>query len=331
MRTGLLSHFQPLIIVASLLLCACRADVEPGNSLELASQGLYSAALSRDGQRTVIGAINQGGSLWDLSSNARKFDWNHTSGEFSNISAAAFSPTANFALSADAQTLVLWDANSGADLRYWATPDRVLDVDLGPGGNFALLGLENFTAVLFDVRRGGIKRVFTHANRVHSVALSDDATLALSGSADKTAKLWDVNTGKLLHSMQHEDDVRLTALAPRADLAFSVSKYDKAVIWKTIDGVAVGELPLRKFALQRGLTFTAATFSSDSSQLLTGTSDRVVQLWDTRSLQELQHWTIPKRKAWKPTSAAILALAFGAKPNEYHVVASNGFAHTLQR
>ncbi len=331
MPIGLTNRLKPIIVVASLLLCACRNDVAPGDSLELASQGAYSAALSSDGQRAMIGAINQGGSLWDLSSNARKFDWNHASGEFSVISAAAFSPAANFALSANTQTLVLWDATRGAGLRYWTTPDRVLDIDLGPEGNFALLGLENFTAVLFDVRRGGIKRVFTHADRVRSVAFSDDGTLALSGSADQTAKLWDVRSGKMLHSMQHADDVRLVALAPQNDLAFSVSKYDKAVIWSAVDGAAVGELPLRAFALQRGLTFTAAVFSNDSSQLLTGTSDRVVQLWDTRSLQEIQRWTIPKRKAWKPTSAAILALAFGAKPNEYYAVASNGYAHRLKR
>ena len=331
MRTGLLSHFRPLIFIASLLLCACRGDVAPGDSLELASQGAYSAALSSEGRRAMIGAINHGGSLWDLNSKARTFNWNHVTGEFSIISAAAFSPTANFALSADTQTLVLWDANSGAGLRYWTTPDRVLDVDLGPGGQHALLGLENFTAVLFDVRRGGVKRVFTHGNRVRSVALSDDGTLALSGSDDQTAKLWNVQSGELLHSMQHAEDVRLVALAPSADLAFSVSKYDKAVIWKTIDGTVVGELPLRTFALQRGLTFTAAVFSNDSSQLLTGTSDRVVQLWDTRSLQELRRWVVPKRKAWKPTSAAILALSFGTKPNEYHAVASNGFTHKLKR
>ena len=331
MPAGLINHFKPSIFVASLLLCACGTDVAPGDSLELASQGAYSAALSSDGQRAMIGAINHGGSLWDLGSNARKFDWNHKTGEFSSIVAAAFSPSANFALSADAQTLVLWDVASGAGLRYWATPDRVHSVDLSPSGEFALLGLDNITSVLFDVRRGGVKRVFTHDDRVRSVALSDDSKLALSGSEDQTAKLWDVQSGELLHTMQHAEDVRLVALAPKADLAFSVSKYDKAVLWKTVDGEVVGELPLRNFALQRGLTFTAAVFSKDSTQLLTGTSDRIVQLWDTRSLQELQRWTVSKRKAWKPTSAAILALAFGAKPNEYRAVASNGFAHTLKR
>ncbi|MGI9285544.1 MAG: WD40 repeat domain-containing protein [Pseudomonadales bacterium] len=331
MPNGLINHFKPVIFVANLLLCACGTDIAPGDSLEFANQGAHSAALSSDGQRAVIGAINHGGSLWDLGSSARKFDWNHTAGGFSTIAAAAFSPSANFALSADAQTLVLWDAASGAGLRYWAAPDRVLSVDLSPSGEFALLGMENFTAVLFDVRRGGVKRVFNHGNRVRSVALSNDGKLALSGSEDQTAKLWDVQSGKLLHTMQHAEDVRLVALAPQADLAFSVSKYDKAVLWKTVDGEAVGELPLRSFALQRGLTFTAAVFSNDSTQLLTGTSDRIVQLWDTRSLQELQRWTVSKRKAWKPTSAAILALAFGTKPNEYHALASNGFAHKLKR
>lgn len=331
MPTGLINHLRPLVFFISILLCACSTDVAPGDSLELASQGAYSAALSSDGQRTVIGAVNHGGSLWDLASSARKFDWNHVAGKFSAITAAAFSPNANFALSADAQTLVLWDVVSGAGLRYWTTPGRVLSVDLSRAGEFALLGLDNFTAVLFDVRRGGVKRVFAHENRVRSVALSDDGKLALSGSEDQTAKLWNVQSGQLLHTMQHAEEVRLVALAPQGDLAFSVSKYDKAIVWKTADGAALGELPLRNFTLQRGLTFTAAVFSNDSTRLLTGTSDRIVQLWDTRSQKELQRWTVSKRKAWKPTSAAILALAFSDEPNEYRALASNGFAHRLKK
>lgn len=330
MPAGISSYFKPLIFACCVSLCACNTEIAPGASLELASQGAHSAALTTGGSKAMIGAVSQGGSLWDLNEKGRKFDWNHKQGELSAIGAVAFSPAAAYALSSDAQTLVLWDVASGAGLRYWATPDRVLDVALSPNGQFALLALENFTAVLFDVRRGGVKRVFGHDNRVRSVALSDDGMLALSGSDDYTAKLWDVQSGELLQRMQHADAVRLVAIAPQADLAFSVSKYDKAVIWKTQDGAVLGELPLHNFARQRGLTFTAAVFSQDSSQLLTGNSDRVVQLWDTGTLRELRRWTVPKRKAWKPTSAAVLALAFGAAPNEYHVVASNGFAHRLR-
>ena len=96
-------------------------------------------------------------------------------------------------------------------------------------------------------------------------------------------------------------------------------------------GAEVGEIPLRATAVQRGLTFTAARFSADGSQLLTGSSDRRVQLWNSTTLTEIASWSLPKRKAWKPTGAAVLALAFDTATTGYYAVASNGLLHRVRR
>ncbi len=204
-------------------------------------------------------------------------------------------------------------------------------VDLTPNGNYALLGLEDYSAVLFDVKRGGIQRTFYHTDRVRAVALSNDGKLAITGAEDQTAKLWDMNTGKELFNWAHADEVVTVALSPDGTRALSVAKYDKAVVWDTTTGKAIGELPLGASALRRGQTFTSARFSNDSKQLLTGNSDRLVQLWDTNKLKLIDHWTVPKRDPWKPTSAAILAVSFSGKSKQYFAVASNGYTHLLTR
>ncbi|MCR8922222.1 hypothetical protein NO559_05530 [Dasania sp. GY-MA-18] len=319
------------LLLAALLLSACDNSKTPEHSVEVAVKGLYSGAISQDGKLSVIGSIHHGGSLWRSSQNERLFNWNHKQGEYSNIIASGFSPEGDFALTADHQTMVLWSTQNGQALTFWTAPSQVHDIALTNNGNFAFLGLHDDSAVLFDVKRGGIKRSFYHRNRVTAVALSDDGKMALTGSDDNDAKLWDVSNGQALFTWTHADEVVTVALSPAGDKAFTVAKYDKAALWDTRSGKLLGELPLRASSLRRGQAFTAASFSSDGKQLLTGSSDRKVQLWDVNTLKPLASWTVPKRDPVKPTSASIVAVGFSATSGKYLALASNGFSLVLKR
>lgn len=319
-----------LLLIAALL-AGCGSGSNPDKTWEVASKGSYSAALSANGDQAIVGSITHGGSLWDNRKRERLYNWNHMQGEQSNIIASGFSPEGLFALTADHQTMVLWSTESGRALTFWTAPNEVMSVALTPNGNYALLGLEDYSAVLFDVKRGGVQRSFYHTDRVRSVALSADGKLAISGSEDQTAKLWEVQTGKELHSWSHNDEVVTVALSANGSRALSVAKYDNAVIWDTATGRRVGKLPLQATAIRRGQAFTAARFSNDGRQLLTGNSDRLVQLWDVASLKELARWTVPKRDPWKPTSASIAAVSFSDQSKRYYAIASNGFGHRLKR
>lgn len=332
------AHLQPrniikpiLFLTASLFLSACEQGQAPSKSIEVAVKGLYSGTLSDDGSLSIIGSIHHGGSLWRTTGNERIFNWNHKQGESSNIIASGFSPEGEFALTADHQTMVLWNATDGKALTFWTAPNEVLDLDLSNNGDFAFLGLGDNSAVLFDVKRGGIKRSFYHNNRVGAVALSNDGSLAVTGDDDGTARLWDVQTGKVLFEWLHEDQIVSVALSPLGDKAITVAKYDRAVIWNTQTGKQLKEFKLALSMVRRGQAFTSVRFSGDGKQLLTGNSDRLVQLWDSNSLKELASWTVPKRDPWKPTSASIVAVSFSPKSNQYIALASNGYSHTLKR
>ncbi len=211
----------------------------------------------------------------------------------------------------------------------------MLDVELGPSGNMALLGLNDHTAVIFNVKRGGILRTFEHANRVRSVDLSRDGKLALTGSEDFTAVLWDVSSGKKLTTMRHKADVQLVKLSPDGTLALSVSKYDRALLWNTNTGEPIGEVPLESEKLKRGIRFTSARFSEDNAVLITGRPDQIIELWDTTTFAKIKRWKAPKRDAWKPTSAAIVDVGFtndqqSSDQQNYWAIASNGFVHSLK-
>ncbi len=308
---------------------ACDKPAGPARSLEVAARGLYSGAISDDGNYAIAGSIFHGGSLWRLNDNARIFNWNHDKDEPSTLIATDFSNNGKWALTATVNTLVLWDIETGEGVRYWAAPDEILDAKLGPDGRTALLGLANHTAVLFDIRRGGILQVFPHLNRVRSVDVSDDGKLALTGSEDYSAVLWDMETGKELRRVTHEDDVQLVRLSTDGKLALSAGKYDRALVWETGTGNIVGEVPLKAEHLKRGLRFTAARFSENNQYLLTGRPDQWVELWSiSPPMTRVDRWKLPKRDAWKPTSAAVVDVAF-ANNNTFQAIASNGFIHFL--
>lgn len=317
------------LLTLPLLLAACSGGSPPTASFEVAVQGLYSAELSDDSSRTIIGSINHGGSLWQTQQDERQFNWNHKQGDYSHIIASAFSPDLNYAITATPQTMVLWDANSGAGLSYWTAPSEILDISLLPDAQLALLGMVDHSAALFDVRNGGVQQVFYHEGRVTAVDIDTERNRVLTGSEDYSARLWNMQTAEQLQRWEHKDEVQLVQLSPDGTLAFSMAKYDKAALWDTETGALKGTIPLTSTAISRGLVFTAVAFSADSQYLLTGTSNRIVQLWSINSLKEIKRWTMPKRNAVAPTSAAILALGFG-QSNQYYAITSDGFSHTLK-
>lgn len=316
-------------LLASLFISACDSGKKPVSGFEVASIGAQSAALSDDGKSAIVGSVHQGGSLWRTADSERLFNWNHQSGQQTTIDVADFSPDGNWALTADRHTMVLWDVKTGAAERFWTAPGEVLSIALSNNGSYALLGLSDFRAALFDVKKGGVRRVFNHKNRVRSVDLSLDGSLALTGSEDYTATLWDVASGEALMTIEHSDDVQQVALSKDGQLALSAAKYGRTVIWNTQTGEELGEIPLSKEKIRRGLRLTVTKFSADAKQLLTGRPDSVVQLWDLSSMTETSRWTLPKRDPWKPSTASVLALAFS--PNgQFYAVASNGFVHELK-
>jgi WD40 repeat protein len=316
-----------LLLVA---LAGCRGGDPPASSLEVAVHGAHSAAVSRDGRMVAIGSLTQGGSLWTLDPDERRFNWNHRADAPSSITALAFSPEGGYALSVEGDTLVLWSTEQGSALSFFRAPSVVLAVALGPDGRYALLGLQEQGAVLFDARAGGVVRTLPHEGRVYSVALDASGKRALTGSADRTARLWDLDTGKELQHWTHEADVRLVALAGDGSRALSVSKYDRATVWDTASGQPVTDLPTWQSRIVRGETFTAAAFNDDGTRLLTGTTDGRVQSWEVSPMRERGAWALPRRTEWKRAGSYLLAVGFSAEEGILLGISADGFIHRLR-
>lgn len=315
-------------LLLTLGLWGCDSASKPESSLEVAARSVQSGALSADGAWAVVGSGNHGGSLWELATRERLYDWNHKEGAFTLITSASFSPDGRFALTTDDRTLVLWNRETGAAEQYWSSPSGILTSRLGPEGERALLGLADHRASLYHVARGGILRNFHHSDRVSSVDYSADGQLALTGSNAGTATLWDARSGEPITSQQHDVAVQLVRMSPNGERALSAGRYELARIWNR-EGERVWELPLQKERVKRGTQITAARFSEGGSYLLTGQPNGLVQLWDVDNQSPLYSWRLPKRKAMHPAAVAVLDVAFTGEPNVFRALASNGYVHDL--
>ncbi|MEH6357936.1 MAG: PQQ-binding-like beta-propeller repeat protein [Pseudomonadales bacterium] len=316
-------------VLFCLSLAACDKAEPPTEQWESAVQGLYSAVLSNDGKYGIVGSIQHGGSLWDMKRKERLFNWNHAKGDYTLFTSTAFSPDSQYAATASERTIVLWETTTGAPVWFWTAPGKILSMALTPNGDYAVLGLANHTAVLFDIKNGGIKRTFTHQGEVRSVSLSGNGKLLVTGSDDETAKLWDIQSGEQLHSWQHGNQLITTAVSANGTYVFTAAQADKAVIWNAKSGKEVRTLPIKTGSYIVGAAYSAARFSEDEKQLMTGTNSQLVQLWDIKSGAQLKRWRISKKDKWKPTSATVLAVAFSGK-GKYLAIGSNGLSYKLQ-
>lgn len=310
-------------LLVLLLLGGCDNSGAPTSQQRYAIRGLYSAALSQDSQFALIGAQQEGGSLWKIADNARQYDWNHSATERSLINHVAFAPSGDLAATATQQELVLWHTATGQAEWFWRAPAEILALAISDHGQQALLGLANHQAILFDSLRGGITQTFNHQARVRSVAISHDGQQILTGADNYQATLWDSHSGSTVHQHTFANVVDTVALSPDGSLAFASASLDQAIIWDTRTGQVRHYLSGNEGLFKRRVSYLSARFAPTSKQLLTGTASGLVQLWDVDSGQVIKHWRLAKHHAYGPTSTSVLAVGF--KPGGgYYAIGANG-------
>lgn len=101
------------MIALVCLLSGCDRGSKPVQTVEVAAQGIYSAAISNDGTLLVAGAMHHGASLWRMPESERLCDWRHNPETPLEMVAAAFSPDGSRAVTCDARTLAIWDTADG--------------------------------------------------------------------------------------------------------------------------------------------------------------------------------------------------------------------------
>lgn len=309
------------------LLSACNAE-GPASTTQMAVQGLYSAALSDNGNYALVGSIQHGGSYWKNSPAKRVYDWNHASGEKTPLISVDIDASGDYAATGGARTLVLWSTVSGQSVGFWNTPGDIRALKLTRNGNFALVGMDDQTARYFDVKNGGIRQTLRTGAVVRSVDVTPDGRYGLTGDDLYKVTLWDLATGEAKFRWSLDNNISVVKLSDDGAYVFGAAQLGQAKVWSTATGKEISTI--NTGALQsRNVTVSDAIFSSSNRQLLLGQQNRRVNLVSVATGEVTRSWDIHLKDTWQPTGAAVLALAFGTG-NTYYAMGSNGYLNVLK-
>jgi WD40 repeat protein len=155
----------------------------------------------------------------------------------------------------------------------------------------------------------GVRRLEGHTDAVFSVAFSHDGTQLATGSSDMTARIWNVSTWACESVLTgHSDGVRSVAFCPDG-LRLATASNDKTIrIYEVFSG-----RHLRTFDGIGSVNYIA--ISLDGSQLVSGSADNDVNLWDMGFLTQksLRLWNLSSmahQRTLKGHSSNVHCVAF---------------------
>jgi len=121
-----------------------------------------------------------------------------------------------------------------------------------------------------------------HKGAVWSAKLNEPATRAATGSADFTAKLWDAITGKELYSFDHKHIVKTV------DFSKDGTKLLTGGMEKILRVYDLGAVDKAPIEMKNPATVRKALWHPDGNNILTGTDDGQLRLWDMRAGKIMQ-------------------------------------------
>lgn len=314
-------------LLVTLFLCivltACSRD-EPKQSFSTAVQGVYSAGFSQAGDLAAVGSIQHGGSLWRTNDAERLYNWNHRADTLTAITTLAFSPDDNYVVTADINTIVLWDAHNGTALRFFDAPGEILYIALTPGAEQALLSMADNRAILFDIQRGGILHQFPLEAGILSQAISDDGRYALFSLDNRQLQRWSLIDATLDRDLQSQGRVNTLAISDDGQFAFTSVQHRDASVIDLNSGETVAKLKYNNKFFPSFSTFLTARFYDQSRHLLTGNTTGAMELWDVQSGDRIKRWITPKSASFGPTNFSVVAVAMTESQQQAIAMTSDG-------
>jgi len=186
-------------------------DVKTGkliNELKGHKGPIYGAALHPDGKRAITGAGDMSLRVWDVNSGVQIRSFENVP---DHVQALMISPDGKLVAAAHSivfqppgapATVILWDFESGKQIRSLDHPKRVCCVRFSADGKTLLTSCDDANVRLWNVADGKLLKTFArHTDRVEGASFTPDGKRVISvGDQNNPFMIvWDIATGETVY------------------------------------------------------------------------------------------------------------------------------------
>lgn len=299
--------FLSLLLFALIISGCSIPDTRPVLRVNFSSSGVYAADIHAQKQLAVFSEVSGEIKVFDIALGTEIYSWRHQGDGLNLVDNVKFSKDGDYVVTSDSEAFAIWSLANGEPVGFWRIDESTIrDIAVANNGRAVLVGRADGSVMFFEPQTERRIEFVGHEEKINSVDLSANGRYALTGSNDYKAYLWDTKSGQIIHVFDHPHRVTQVLIDQNAKYLFTADGQDKAQIWDAQTGQEVSRLHF----IERQLIFTAASFSKDSKQLLTGSPAKRLALWDVASGKVMQEWRVAPNDGPAPQSAVVYAVDF---------------------
>ena len=207
------------------------------------SDVVYGVAYSPDGTRLATASWDQTVKIWNTSDGRELLT---LQGHHERVWRVAYSPNGQQLASLGNRELIIWDAQSGAEVRTFPSTGRLnlYGLAYSPDGRHIAVTMQTRGAIILDAATGKEEVVFGHhASDAKNVAFSPDGKLVASGAGDLVrndlgeVRVWEAATGREVQNLRgHTDPIFGVTFSPDGRRLASASQDQNVKIWDPYSG-----------------------------------------------------------------------------------------------
>jgi WD40 repeat protein/serine/threonine protein kinase len=253
------------------------------------NEAFTDAVISQDGAFILTGGRNGGLATWDINTGTLIRTLSTTKGtvgaleasQEDSISVVALSPNDRLALSGTRSGMVvIWDVNSGTDLRRIQLYNNVTTAAAFlPDNRQVLIAGANSQLVRLDVGSGEtIYETRMASAPINALQPIPSTETYLAGANDGALFILDANDGSLLRELgQHTDSIQSIAVDPNGERALTGSRDRSVRLWDLTPNVPNPQIT--RFDGHTG-SVSGVAISEDLRFALSGDTNHNMIMWD---------------------------------------------------
>ena len=196
-------------------------------------------------------------------------------GHTESVNGVIFSPDGKLFISAAADGIRVWDANTNELIEVLLVP--ALNVVFSPDGKTFVSGSSDGIHVWDTHNFELLKTMARDIVPIESVVFSPDGK-TIAGAKENNLYLWDVHANKYLKAFRgHTDSVRSVVFSPDGKTIASGSEDKTIRLWNTHAGELI------KTLIAHTASVRSVVFSPDGKTIASGSEDKTIRLWNTHA------------------------------------------------